>query len=161
MTVDETVVRKSVRVQIPVERAFSMFVEKMETWWPATHQIGGAPFVRIVVEPRVGGRWYERDASGVERDWGTVLVWEPPQRVTLSWHLGPDYRIDEDLTHSSEVEIRFKPDGPCAALVELEHSKIERHGEGYERLRAEMDQPGAWAQVLADFARGADGEGRR
>ena len=47
MTVDEIVVRKSVRVQIPVERAVSIFVERMETWWPATHQVGGAPFVRI------------------------------------------------------------------------------------------------------------------
>ena len=29
------VVRKSVRVQTPIERAFSVFVEQMETWWPA------------------------------------------------------------------------------------------------------------------------------
>ena len=39
-TIAEAVVRKSVRVQAPVERAFSVFVEQMETWWPATHHIG-------------------------------------------------------------------------------------------------------------------------
>ena len=53
------VVRKSVRVQAPIERAFSVFVEQMERWWPATHHIGKTPFEAIFVEPRVGGRWYE------------------------------------------------------------------------------------------------------
>jgi hypothetical protein len=62
---EEAVVRKRVRVQAPVERAFSVFVEQMETWWPATHhRIGAQPFQSIFVEPRAGGRWYERDAQG-------------------------------------------------------------------------------------------------
>jgi uncharacterized protein YndB with AHSA1/START domain len=53
-----------VRVKAPIERAFSVFVEQMETWWPATHHIGTTPFEAIFVEPRVGGRWYERNAKG-------------------------------------------------------------------------------------------------
>ena len=53
---EEAVVRKSVRVQAPIERAFSVFVEQMETWWPATHHIGKTPFEAIFIEPRVGGR---------------------------------------------------------------------------------------------------------
>lgn len=32
-TVEEAVVRKSVRVQAPIEHAFRVFVEQMETWW--------------------------------------------------------------------------------------------------------------------------------
>ena len=63
-TVEEAVVRKSIRVHVPIERAFSVFVEQMETWWPAAHHIGANPFQSIFVEPRVGGRWYERDAAG-------------------------------------------------------------------------------------------------
>lgn len=53
-TVEAAVVRKSVRVAASVERAFSVFVEQMETWWPATHHIGKTPFQAIFVEPRVG-----------------------------------------------------------------------------------------------------------
>ena len=34
-TVEEAVVRKSIRVRVPIERAFSVFVEQMEVWWPA------------------------------------------------------------------------------------------------------------------------------
>src|SRR5580658_6097056 len=90
-TVEEAVVRKSVRVQVPIERAFSVFVEQMETWWPATHHIGEKPFETIFVEPRVGGRWYERDVAGNLNDWGTVLAWDPPHRVTFSWHVGPGH----------------------------------------------------------------------
>jgi uncharacterized protein YndB with AHSA1/START domain len=156
-TVEAAVVRKSVRVAASVERAFSVFVEQMETWWPATHHIGSTPFEAIFVEPRVGGRWYERNAKGEMCDWGTVLKWEPPHLVTFSWHVGPghdspDWKMDPDIAKASEVEIRFMADG-LGTLVELEHSKLERHGEGYEQLRAIFDGPGAWEGILAEFAK--------
>jgi uncharacterized protein YndB with AHSA1/START domain len=161
-TVEETVVRKSVRVQVPIERAFSVFVEQMETWWPATHHIGEKPFETIFVEPRVGGRWYERDVAGNLNDWGTVLAWDPPYRVTFSWHVGPghdqpDWVCDPDVAKASEVEIRFSAEGPATTLVELEHSKLERHGEGYQKLREIFDGPGAWQEILVRFAKAAQG----
>src|SRR6266446_6409903 len=129
---NEAVVRKSVRVQAPIERAFSVFVEHMEAWWPATHHIGKTPFEAIFVEPRVGGRWYERDVEGNLCDWGTVLAWDPPHRVTFSWHLGagqdqPDWSPPPDIAKASEGEIRSPPEGPGTTLVELKHSKWKRH----------------------------------
>ena len=156
-TVEAAVVRKSVRVAASVERAFSVFVEQMETWWPATHHIGKTPFEAIFVEPRVGGRWYERSANGETCEWGTVLSWQPPHCDSFSWHLGPghgspDWTFDPDMSKASEVEIRFMADG-LGTLVELEHSKLERHGEGYEQLRTLFDGPGAWAGILAEFAK--------
>jgi hypothetical protein len=45
------------------------------------------------------------------------------------------------MAKASEVEIRFTAEGPETALVELEHSKLERHGEGYDQLRAIFDGP--------------------
>ncbi len=60
---------KSVRVKAPNERAWKVFVDQMETWWPATHHIGNTPFEAIFIEPRVGGRWYERKAKGDLCDW--------------------------------------------------------------------------------------------
>jgi uncharacterized protein YndB with AHSA1/START domain len=161
-SVGEAVIRKSVRVNVPIDRAFSVFVEQMETWWPATHHIGETAFEAIFVEPRVGGRWYERNAEGKQCDWGTVLKWDPPHRVTLSWHVGPghdspDWKFDPDMAKASEVEIRFTEDG-TGTLVELEHSKLERHGEGYEAFRALMDGPGAWVAVLASFSRAVEGK---
>ena len=156
--VEEATVRKSVRVPVPIERAFSVFVERMETWWPASHHIGAQPFQAILVEPRVGGRWYERDPQGNECDWGTVLAWGPPHRVTFSWHLGLDWKFNPDLAKASEVEIRFTSEGPSTTLVELEHSGLERHGEGYQQLRTVLDGPSAWASMLAEFAKSAGKE---
>ena len=156
-SVEEAVVRKSVRVRASVERAFSVFVEQMETWWPATHHIGNTPFVAIFVEPRAGGRWYERNAKGESCDWGKVLKWEPPHAVAFSWHVGPghdqpDWVFDPDMAKASEVEIRFTDEGAGFTLVELEHSKLERHGEGWESLRALFEGPGAWQGILDRFA---------
>ena len=143
---EEAIVSKSVRVSAPIERAFSVFVEQMETWWPATHHIGKTPFEAIFVEPRVGGRWYERDVEGKHADWGTVLAWDPPHLVTFSWHVGPghdspDWVCDPDMAKASEVQIRFTAEAPGITLVELEHSKLERHSDGYEQLRAVFDGP--------------------
>jgi uncharacterized protein YndB with AHSA1/START domain len=154
--VEEPVVRKSIRVRVPIERAFSVFVEQMEAWWPAAHHIGAKPFQSIFVEPRVGGRWYERDAEGSECDWGTVRAWDPPRLVTFSWHLGPDWKFNPDLAKASDVAIRFTSEGDSATLVELEHSAIERHGEGYEQLRTMLDSPNAWTSTLAEFAKAAE-----
>jgi uncharacterized protein YndB with AHSA1/START domain len=157
-TVEEVVVRKSIRVRVPIEQAFSAFVEQMEAWWPAEHHIGAKPFQSIFVEPRIGGRWYERDAEGKECDWGTVRAWDPPRLVTFSWHLGPDWKFNPDLAKASDVAIRFTPEGTTATLVELVHSGFERHGEGYERLRMMLDGPDAWTSTLAAFVKAADRE---
>lgn len=152
---------KSVRVKAPIERAFSVFVEQMETWWPATHHIGSTPFEAIFIEPRIGGRWYERNAKGETCDWGTVLAWNPPHSVRLSWHVGPghdspDWVADMDMAKASELEIRFTAEAAGSTLVELTHSKLERHGEGAEQLRDLFDGPGAWSGILACFAKKVD-----
>ena len=38
----------------------------------------------------------------------------------------------------------------------LTHSKLERHGEGDQQLRAMFDGPGAWSGILACFAKKID-----
>ena len=155
---------KSVRVKAPVERVWSIFVEQMETWWPATHHIGKTPFEAIFVEPRIGGRWYERNAKGEQCDWGTVLDWQPPRRLCLSWHVGPghdspEWVSDMNMERASQVEILFTPQPDGATLVELTHSKIERHGEGAVQLRDLFDGPGAWAAILQSLVQKVESTG--
>ena len=97
-------------------------------------------------------------------DWGKVLAWDPPHRVAFSWHVGPghdkpDWQADPDPAKASEIEIRFTAEGPGATLVELEHSKLDRHGEGYEQLRAMFDGPGAWGYILELYAKAVGAKG--
>jgi hypothetical protein len=163
--VQEAVVKKSVRVKASIEHAFHVFVEQMETWWPKSHHIGAQVWELIVIEPRVGGRWYEQDAAGGQCDWGTVLQWNPPHKARFRWHVGPKrdsaaWGYDPDASRASEVEIRFTAEGG-ATLVELEHSKLERHGIGAEKLRAIFDSPDAWELILAGYARVVDEKAAR
>src|ERR1700724_525804 len=85
-------VRKQVHVKAPPERAFEVFTAGFARWWPASHHIGAAAYKNSLIEPRVGGRWYEIDEDGSECDWGEVLAWQPPRRLMLSWRIGADWK---------------------------------------------------------------------
>jgi len=100
-------VKRTIHVNVPIEKAFKVFTERMGRWWPATHHVGGTPFKDILIEPRVGGRWYEINVEGAECVWGSVLAWEPPKRVVLSWHLQPDWSFSGDMARASEVALEF------------------------------------------------------
>jgi len=51
-------VRKSVRVRASAARAFKVFTEGIDTWWPKTHHIGNSPMTKAMIEGWVGGRAY-------------------------------------------------------------------------------------------------------
>ena len=87
-------VRGSVTVQAPIDRAFKVFTDQLATWWPAEYHIGEADYQTAVLEPRQGGRWYEKGTDGSECDWGQVLAWDPPRRVVLSWQITPRALLD-------------------------------------------------------------------
>jgi uncharacterized protein YndB with AHSA1/START domain len=142
---------KTVDVRCPPARAFELFTGRMAAWWPATHHIGGASFAAIVIEPLAGGRWFERDAAGVETQWGKVLAWGPPGRVLLAWQLNADWKYDPDL--ETELEITFAPVG-AGTRVRLEHRNLERFGDSAERI-AEMLR-GGWPTIAEGFASFAD-----
>ena len=95
--------RLDFEVACPPEHAFEVWTARIATWWPADHTVSGDADLDVVLEPRVGGRIYERTRDGVEHDWGWVTEWEPPGRFVYQWHL----RRDRD--DATEVEIRFLP----------------------------------------------------
>jgi uncharacterized protein YndB with AHSA1/START domain len=143
-------VTKTVTVKASKERAFRVFTEQFFSWWPASHHIGDAELANAVIEPRTGGRWYEVGTDGVECDWGSVLAYEPSDRVLLSWHLQGDWSYHPDPAKASEIEVRFIEEGE-RTLVELEHRHIERHDDPAE-VRKGVDSPGGWAGIMAGYA---------
>ena len=143
-------VRKSVRVNAGAARAFEVFTQGFGRWWPSTHHIATVPMKDALIEPRVGGRWYERGEDGSECEWGSVLAWEPPTRVVLAWQLNADFKFD--ATTVSEVEIRFIAESASVTVVELEHRHIERLGVNAEEFRGKVDSPNGWGGILQLYA---------
>jgi uncharacterized protein YndB with AHSA1/START domain len=148
---DANSVRKVISIQAPPAVAWQVFTEKIGTWWPlATHKIGGAKAVDAVVEPRVGGRWYERGEDGSTCDWGRVLLWEPPSRLVLSWNINADWQYDPTL--HTEVEVRFIADGEDRTCVDLEHRYLDRYGVRRDEMRGIFDSKRGWKGLLEAFA---------
>jgi uncharacterized protein YndB with AHSA1/START domain len=147
--VSEATVTRSVTVNAPAERAFSVFTEQFAAWWPTSHQINPNGYEASFIEPRVGGRWYERAADGSECDWGTVLAWEPPRRILMTWQLDGHWEYDPDPEHATEVEVRFTPDG-AGTRVDVVHSKLDRIGHSAELIEG-VGQDGGWRGVLRRF----------
>ena len=81
-------------------------------------------------------------------DWGSVLSWEPPSRLVLSWDISADWQYDPDL--KTEVEVRFIAEGKDATRVELEHRKLDRYGTRRDEMRHIFDTEGDWGSPPRD-----------
>ena len=137
-----------VQVKPPPARAFELFTGRMGAWWPRGGGVGQAPCVDVVIEPRVEGRWFERDADGNETPWGEVLIWDPPSRLVLAWRLNCEWGYDPDLL--TEVELTFQPAQDGGTVVTLEHRHLENFGASAAAHAAKLDS--GWPTRLADFA---------
>jgi uncharacterized protein YndB with AHSA1/START domain len=160
MTVQETVtnVQESIVVDAPAERAFKVWTEEMGTWWPPDHHVLQGELSEMVFEPRVGGQIYDRAVDGSESRWSRVLAYEPPHRVVFSWDISLAWGIELDPAKTSEVEVRFIPEGPNRTRVELEHRNLDRHGERWENMRDAVGSPGGWRRGLHSFSDRASAE---
>jgi uncharacterized protein YndB with AHSA1/START domain len=145
----ERVVEKSVRVAVPPTRAFEVFTEGIATWWPLrTHAVDTERSETVIMEGEVGGRLFERTASGEEHVWGTIATWDPPRRIVYSWHPG---RGEET---AQEVEVIFTAVGD-GTRVDVRHYGWEKLGERLDEIVADYDE--GWDKVIGRYAEAAGG----
>jgi uncharacterized protein YndB with AHSA1/START domain len=153
--IETAVVRRTITVGASQQRAFEVFTAGFGTWWPKEYSVGEADLADFVIEPKVGGRWYEVGEDGKECDAGKVIAFEPPDRLALAWHLDGNFQYDPDPTHASEFEVRFVAEGTTSTRVELEHRGFERHGATAEAVFGIVDSPNGWTYCLDLFAKQA------
>jgi uncharacterized protein YndB with AHSA1/START domain len=146
-------VKTEVLVETSRERAFQVFVEGIDRWWPRSHHVGKSPLKKGFLEGKEGGRWYSicEDDSVVEI--GKVLRYEPPGRLVLAWQLTSEWKFDASFV--TEVEVTFVAEGPKTTRVQLEHRDLERYGETAGTLRKSISSPGGWPLILGNFAKDA------
>jgi uncharacterized protein YndB with AHSA1/START domain len=123
--------------------AFDVWTRRIDTWWPADHTATGEDGLRVTLEPRVGGRIFQRDQGGVEIDWGEVTEFSPPEVLAYRWHLRSD-RAD-----ATDVRIRFVAVAAGRTRVDVEHHGWERLGADGPVWR-ESNQQG-WTTLLPHF----------
>ncbi|STZ72782.1 activator of Hsp90 ATPase 1 family protein [Mycolicibacterium fortuitum] len=144
-------IRKSVVVDAPVERAFSVFVERFDAIKPREHNLLSVPIAQTVFQPRVGGKIYDVGTDGSRCEWARVLVYEPPSRIVFSWDIGPTWHLESDPARTSEVEVRFIAEDDGRTRVELEHRHLERHGDGWRSVADGVDGDAGWPLYLSRF----------
>jgi uncharacterized protein YndB with AHSA1/START domain len=150
-TINPAPVRKSLIVAADLQRCFAAFTARMGSWWPRSHSVGKSPQVTVIIEPRVGGRWYERGEDGSEAEWGKVLQWEPPTRVVLAWQLDHVWKYNPACI--TEVEINFTAVTALQTRVDLEHRYLERLGDNAAVVRDMLDS--GWDSILGLYGENA------
>ena len=147
-------IRMSLVVPLPVAEAFDLFTAEIGSWWPMeTHSVGREAAQTCRFEGGEGGVLVEIGDDGSRHVWGTVLVWEPPARVRLTWHPGREPDSAQDL------EVRFVAEGG-ATRVELVHGGWERLGPAADLARERY--AGGWQHVFAArFGEAAAARARR
>ena len=148
----DTVVRKEIVVEAPIERAFRVFTDRFGDFKPREHNLLAAPIAETTFEPRVGGHIFDRAEDGRECRWARILAYEPPTRVGFSWDIGPTWQLETDPANASEVEVRFVAEGPTRTRVELEHRYIDRHGPGWDAVHDGVDGDAGWPLYLTRYA---------
>ena len=152
MQATDTSIQTSIVVEAPLERAFSVFVDDFDAIKPRDHNMLAVDIAETVFEARAGGHIYDRGIDGSECRWARVLAYEPPERVVFSWDISPRWQLESDLDRASEVEVRFISETAERTRVVLEHRSLDRHGEGWEELRAGVESPDGWPIYLNRYA---------
>lgn len=133
------------------QHAFTTWTERFGQWWPPGHKTSDDPDSTVHLEPRLGGRIYERTGDGHEVDWGEVTAWDPPARLSYLWHIR---RTRESAT---DVLVHFEDISDGGSRVRIQHSGWDRLGEEGPAWRDANS--GGWAGLLPHFKAAAEQEG--
>ncbi len=143
---------KSLTVDRGLGETFDFYANQMGTWWPLrTHSVGQEKAVTVTMEAGVEGRIFETQKDGTEVLWGKILIWDAPNRVVHTWHVG------RDVEEGTEVEITFTDIGEGKTRVDLTHRNWENLGEIGPALHDQYD--GGWDHVFGECFGGGVAKG--
>ena len=152
----EDKLQRSVEVKAPQKRAFEVFVHHFHEWWPSEYTWSQDVLEVIAIEPKQGGRCYERGPNGFECDWGRVIEFDPPNAIVFTWQIGPNREPVPDQGKASIVEVHFKDQGENQTDVQVNHHSFSRHGEQWQQYIAGLGSPQGWSWLLDKYAAAVD-----
>ena len=112
----------SIRVGASPLRAFEAFTAEIGSWWRPNDLFRLTPRGdgRLHFEPGEGGRLVASLPDGTEHEIGRVSVWQPGERLALSWRQA-SFATDQ----STELDVRFEAVGD-ETRVTVEHRGWDR-----------------------------------
>lgn len=142
-------------VDVPVERAFEIFVDRLGSWWPREYTWAKDNLAEIGIEPKYEGKCYERSKDGAESLWGTVLTVARPEHIVFAWQINADRSVEPNVALASRVDVRFSPAAPDKTSIVLVHRDFPRHGPGWQKYRSNMAGKSGWPRILEHYKRAA------
>jgi len=145
----------AIRVNVPPQRAFDVFVRDIGAWWQPNGLFRTSPDWpgTLAFEGGENGALVERGADGEPYQIGRVLEWKPAQRLVFSWRQAA---FPDEL--ATEVEVHFDAVGDGATRVSVEHrgftrvpaDSAARHG--FPDAALQMRLAEWWHALLDNFA---------
>ena len=142
-------------VGVPPERAFAVFADEIDRWWPRDLTWGKDKVAKIAIDPKMGGLCTEKTTDGATAVFGSVLTISRPGHIVLAWQIRPDRQPEPDERTASRVDVRFSPAESGGTDVVLVHRDFPRHGDGWEQYKAEMAGKNGWPRLIALYAAAA------
>ena len=136
---------KTIEVPCSQEKAFGVFVDEINSWWPlrtfSVSANAGEVTKSLRFEPRQGGEIVEVGCDDTEHLWGTVKSYDPYDSFSMDWHPG------KPAESASLVEVRFTALGNERTRVELTQSNWEAVAEDKAgKFRASYGQ--GWVTIF-------------
>ena len=141
-------IEQEVEIRAPRARVFDALTRDVGQWWAfrATHGES-----TLVLEPRVGGRFYEDLGDGQGALWGTVTYIKRPEALRLTGQLG---MLKDPVIGVYGYELIEAPGG--TTLVKLTHRVA-----GAPAPQAAESYRGGWGKLLGRFLKAYVEEGKR
>jgi uncharacterized protein YndB with AHSA1/START domain len=92
MTVPVTAYAVSVEVPLAAGRnkVWKAFVKRTAAWWPASY-FSQPSTKRFVIEGKLGGKAYEDGGKKAGAVWGTVIGWQPGEKIAFAFEMYPGW----------------------------------------------------------------------
>lgn len=98
MTTEQTI-----EINAPRTRVWEALVDETSAWWSQDFYVTDSP-KGVVIEPHVGGRWYENAGDGAGGLWGFIQTFDPPNRLEIVGALFPQWGGPATMHLTLELE---------------------------------------------------------
>ncbi|MDF2939626.1 MAG: ATPase [Gammaproteobacteria bacterium] len=138
-------------VKVSQQQAFDIFVKHFSKWWPKEYSWGRDCLEFIGIEPKAGGRCFERGPHGFECQFGRVLTYNPPEEISFTWQINDKGQPDPNPKNASIIKVKFIAIEPTHTKLILNHHSIENHGENAKKYCEELNSDYGWSFILKNF----------